>query len=231
MKPLIAITPSYYYDTKKYSLTLDYADCVREAGGIPVIVCYGDNEILRTVSGIIFSGGGDIDPLILGEEPSFCGDISPIRDEAEFSLCAEAAMLEIPVFGICRGAQVIAGALGGEVYQDIYKETGAEVKHNQDAPGFHPTHTVKLSKGSLLNDIFGEETAVNSFHHQSVRRPPEGFEVCARSADGLIEAIEYTGGDWFALGVQWHPELMRESRGQMEIFKRLVKEAQYWARK
>ena len=118
-----------------------------------------------------------------------------------------AADRQIPILGICRGIQVMTAALGGKLYQDIYSQAeGKLIKHSQDLDRSYASHTVKIEEGSLLAEVMGTTVLpVNSFHHQAVKEPAPGFKVCARSNDGIIEAVESTEYKSM-IGVQWHPE-------------------------
>lgn len=227
LKPVIGITPSFSTDDNLLKLNIAYCKAVTASGGIPLILSYtGINitQLFNSLDGIIFSGGGDIDPLLFYEEPEpACGQITPERDFYELSLCKYALCLNIPVLGICRGAQLMAISDGGAVFQDINTSNEITVKHSQNAPKYHPTHYIKVEKNSKLNSILSTDyLAVNSFHHQAVSDAGKDFIVSARSNDGLIEAIEHTK-NIFAIGVQWHPEFLYEkSRPHLNLFKGLV---------
>ena len=230
--PLIGITGNF--GDKGCELAQGYYLSVLKAGGTPVVVPpYYDKEkllvLLDTLDGIVFSGGGDINPLLLGEEPlPQLHSVCPQRDEPELFLVREAFHRQIPVLGICRGIQVMAAALGGKVWQDIYVQgNGAKLKHSQDMPREIASHTVSIEKGSLLYSIFGkDELAVNSFHHQAVSEAGPHLRVSAMSPDGIIEAVE-SSEHKAILGVQWHPEcfILGGDETMMPIFRWLVDEA------
>ena len=230
--PLIGITGNF--GDKGCELAQGYYLSVLKAGGTPVVVPpYYDKEkllvLLDTLDGIVFSGGGDINPLLLGEEPlPQLHSVCPQRDEPELFLVREAFHRQIPVLGICRGIQVMAAALGGKVWQDIYVQgNGAKLKHSQDMPREIASHTVSIEKGSLLYSIFGKDVlAVNSFHHQAVSEAGPHLRVSAMSPDGIIEAVE-SSEHKAILGVQWHPEcfILGGDETMMPIFRWLVDEA------
>ena len=233
--PIIGITGNY--DTGKCTLLEGYYRSVLEAGGTPLIIppCEDTDamvSLLDSVDALILSGGGDINPLYLGEEPlRELGGINPTRDWHELMLVRLAANRQIPILGICRGLQVMTAALGGKLYQDIYKEASATLKHSQDTDRHVCTHTVCLTQESHLAQIFGTEAlAVNSFHHQAVKEAAPGFAVSALSPDGLIEAVESTQHKSM-IGVQWHPECMilGGDRTMLPLFEWLVGEARSFA--
>lgn len=230
-RPVIGITGNY--DGGKCTLLEGYYRSVIEAGGTPLIIPPSAEvevmaSMLDRVDALIFSGGGDINPLYLGEEslPQL-SSINAVRDSQELLLMRLASDRQLPVLGICRGLQVMMAALGGKLYQDIYKEASATIKHSQDAERHVPTHTVALAENSMLKHLFGTtKLAVNSFHHQAVREAAPGFAVVAQSPDGLIEAVESTVCKSM-IGVQWHPECMilGGDRTMLPLFEWLVREA------
>ena len=230
-RPIIGITGNY--NTGKCTLLEGYYRSVLEAGGTPLIIPPFDDtdamvSLLDRVDALILSGGGDINPLYLGEEPSReLGGINPARDWHELMLVRLAANRQIPILGICRGMQVMMASLGGQLYQDIYKEASATLKHSQDTDRHVCTHTVRLAQGSRLAQIFETITLpVNSFHHQAVKEAAPGFAVSALSPDGIIEAVE-SSQHKSMIGVQWHPECMilGGDRSMMPLFEWIVSEA------
>jgi len=233
VRPRIGIT-STFNDAQSQLNQVYYTSIVR-AGGVPFIIppydiLDGENwasDILDSLDGIVFSGGGDVNPLFFGEQP--IRDLHAVateRDEMELLLARLAADRQIPILGICRGIQVMNVAFGGTVLQDIYQQgDGVWVKHAQDAPRFASSHTVTVELGSMLHQIYGkEELAVNSFHHQAVGRLAPGFKVTARSVDGVIEAMESTEHKSI-LGVQWHPECLGNTWDTDNVFTWIVEEA------
>lgn len=230
-KPLIGITPDYSYEKRRFKISEDYTNAVLQAGGIPILLTPCDT-FPTFVDGILFSGGGDVDPLLFGEEPLLeNGEISPLRDSWELSLCKEALVKQIPLLGICRGMQIMNIAAGGTIYQDIFVQTGTTLKHSQQAPRFYGTHSVTAIPKSLLAQLWQKEKiAVNSLHHQAVAKPGKGFFAAAYSNDHLIEAIEHETIS-FALGVQWHPEAMKEKEQQIIFLKFAEAALQYQKRR
>ena len=247
MKPLIGITGNF--GDKGCELAKGYYQSVLEAGGSPVVIPpYTDDSamsaLLDTLDGIVLSGGSDMNPLLVGEEPiPQLHGINPERDVPELMLIRQAYERQIPILGICRGIQMLAAALGGSIYQDLgvqYKYAPL-IKHSQDLVREQASHTVYIEQDSMLGRIFtqsglgtGEKgeyvLPVNSFHHQAVRCPGELFKVSARSSDGVIEAME-SNEHKSILGVQWHPEcfILAGDRSHMPIFKWLVDESSNFA--
>ena len=251
-QPLIGITGNF--GEKGSELAEGYYLSVLKAGGTPVVIPpHNDEEallaLLDTLDGIVFSGGGDINPLLLGEEPSpLLHSVCPQRDAPEFFLACEAFHRQIPMLGICRGIQMMAAALGGKVWQDIglsptlsqgegdssplLGRGWGRLKHSQDMPRFAASHTINIKEGSLLSNIFGgkQTLAVNSFHHQAVREAGPHFCVSALSPDGVIEAIE-SNEHKALLGVQWHPEcfILNGDESMMPIFRWLTSQAKVFS--
>lgn len=236
-RPVIGITGNF--GDKGCELAEGYYRSVLEAGGTPFIIPpYEDHDALLStldhVDALLLSGGGDMNPLFVGEDPlPGLHSINPRRDLCELLLIRLAFDRQIPMLGICRGIQMMATALGGSVYQDLdsqYKDAPL-VKHNQKLDRSYASHRVQLETGSLLHELMQtDELAVNSFHHQAVSNPGPHLCVSARSADGVIEAIESTECKSL-LGVQWHPEcfILGGNPVMMPLFEWLVSEAKEYA--
>jgi len=218
LKPLIGITSSVGKNGE--AVVGDaYIKAVLKSGGIPVVLPNLTNEeaiekLAEKLDGLLVTGGGDIDPTLFNEEPHpGLGEITPDRDVFELAIIPKMLKADKPVLGICRGVQILSIATGGDMYQDVYSQITDRplLQHQQKAPRGHASHYVTVENGSLLHRIIGlERFKVNSFHHQTVRRPGRGFRVSAVSSDGLVEAIESTEHR-FAIGVQWHPECLLEA--------------------
>ena len=223
-RPVIGITGNYEDLTCK--LGRGYYQSVVAAGGVPVVIPpVADKHVvintLEHVDALILSGGGDINPLWAGEEPSpKLHGINQERDLPELLIVRLAYNRQIPMLGICRGIQTLATAFGGKVAQDI--SDVATIKHSQDADRSEPTHTVIVDEESQLFDIYkSAKLMVNSFHHQAVAEAGDKFKVVAKSPDGIIEAMESSEFKSI-LGVQWHPECLEEG---LPLFQWLVNEA------
>lgn len=240
--PVIGI--SSYNEASRCQVNLTYVNSVRQAGGVPLVIPVTDDDdqiaaIVATIDGLVMTGGEDFDPLKwYGEEPiRALGVIAPERDEFDVKLIRAAVAAGIPVLGICRGEQLMAVAFGGSLWQDIPSQLPSSyVKHRQGATtSAYGTHSIDIEPGSLLYRILGKDKAVvNSFHHQAVKDVPAGFRVTARSADGIIEALERSGrlqgfrdGNGWILGVQFHPEAITDAGNPefLPIFRELVGQA------
>lgn len=230
-RPVIAITGNY--DKETCTLAEGYYQSVLKAGGIPLIIppFYETDrlgELLDRIDGIIFSGGGDPNPLLFGEEPiRELHSITPERDVQELLLIRLAYDRQIPMLGICKGIQMINVALGGTLYQDIHTQMpGTRIKHSQDQDRRYPSHTINIEAGSVLHRIFGDSMPVNSFHHQACKEPAPCLKVTALSTDGVIEAVE-SNEFKSIMGVQWHPEtyILRNDNEMLPIFQWLITES------
>ena len=212
LKPIIGVSSSLKMDLM--TVPLENIQAVTAFGGVPIVLpnLVGDeiNTIANMLDGLLLTGGGDIDPTLFGEEPHVgLGSITPERDFFEINLIQKMLELNKPILGICRGAQILNIAVGGDMFQDIYSQNDRTLlQHDQQAPRWHASHFVDVTKDSLLNKITQvDRFKVNSYHHQANRLVPVGFQVSAVSSDRIIEAIESIEHD-FVLGVQWHPETL-----------------------
>ncbi len=166
------------------------------------------------VDGVLFTGGADVDPARYGKqsEMALCGEIDESRDQTEFRIAEEAEKNGTPVFGICRGMQLLNVHRGGTLITDIESFGGAS---HRKVDGFDARHNVRIEPGSYLRRVLGEtESEVNSAHHQAVERVGDGLTASARAQnDGTIESLEWADatGKPFFLAVQWHPERMEFS--------------------
>jgi putative glutamine amidotransferase len=214
LQPVIGITAHrLVVETQRTGVGQAYVDAVIAAGGAPLVIPLGaeGDTLLRLYSlldGLLLPGGDDVDPSRYGQEAhEKLGAVDPGRDELELTLAQWALRDNLPVFGICRGVQVLAVAGGGTLYQHVPEQVRSSLPHDVRENGRdHLCHVVAILPDTVLAQALGPgNRRVNSLHHQSVRRPPEGFVVSARADDNVIEAIEAPHRP-FTLGVQWHPE-------------------------
>lgn len=233
VRPLIGISGNF--GAAGCELAEGYYRSIEQAGGIPVVLPPTDSEQvilswLDTLDGLLLSGGADLNPLFLGEDPvPALGSINSRRDACELLLAQMAHDRNLPLFGICRGMQVIAAALGGTVLQDLATAMPdvSLIKHSQSAPRHTPTHRVSALEGSCVAHLLGTSFCVNSFHHQAVGDPGPALRITARSADGVAEALESTRMKPVT-AVQWHPECFLEGGdGSMRpLFGHFIKQAE-----
>lgn len=170
--------------------------------------------ILGRVDGLLLTGGEDVEPSLYGQpRTSECGPSNPERDRTEIALVKAAKAMRKPLLAICRGPQLLNVALGGNLVQDIATEVPGELGHDgHDGARNSRIHGVTIEHGTRIARAVGATNIrVNSLHHQSVKDVAPGMRVTARSSDGVVEAIESDSNDWWALGVQWHPEEMNDS--------------------
>ena len=214
MAPIIGITFGY----NEKDPNNNYIRAIEKHGGIARPLYPGTpSEAFRGLKGLLLTGGRDIDPIHYGEEEHETTDIDFERDELELPLCKQAMEENLPVFGICRGIQIMNVASGSSLYQDIPSQFTDHLTHKIIENTDDSWHDIQIQPDSLLNQITGETTTeVNSRHHQSLKVIGEGFTVTAQSKDGIIEAIEDTSKR-FMLGVQYHPERMFKEPDSLEL--------------
>lgn len=193
-----------------------YVEAVTRAGGLPLTLPFvAERELVEqqvaACDGLLLCGGADIDARLYGEEPrQRQGWFDRELDLFYLNAIAAARQQKKPLLGICRGIQAINVAYGGTLIQDIPSEMPGALLHEQNAPAAAACHGIKVEREGFFAGIYPEEHAVNSFHHQAVGRLGDGLLVRARSADGIVEALEgrQDRGEAPMLGVQWHPEML-----------------------
>jgi putative glutamine amidotransferase len=224
-KPVIGVTRCSRLD--------DYLASVEQAGGRARVLEISESppKVLREVDGLLLTGGGDIDPVLYGEDRHpLVDDAEPGRDEFEIDLARRAMAADIPVLAICRGAQVLNVAAGGTLIQDIPSTVLTNIRHSVKEPKNAVAHTVQVTPGSQLEQALGPAVdsghacPVNSRHHQSIAVLGTGLLPSATAADGVVEAIEREGAA-FCLGVQWHPENFWQSGEFSPLFDTFVERA------
>jgi putative glutamine amidotransferase len=189
-----------------------YTDALAAAGLVPLVLPPIDPIVatasLTDVAGLVLTGGEDVDPELFGQAAhAETGAPHRRRDSYELALAREAHLRRIPTLAICRGAQVMNIALGGTLIQDIASQRPSAIGHNETERRADRVHAVTVDAGSRLSRILSATTiATNSSHHQSVDTVGHGLRVTAKTADGIIEALESTDPAWWMVAVQWHPE-------------------------
>lgn len=208
-----------------------YIQSVLRAGAAPVLIpVIGDGKALAAIldfcDGLLLTGGGDLDPALYGEEKEAgTGPISVERDTCELLLFDLAVRARLPLFGICRGMQLINVALGGTLHQELEGQPDFFIRHKQQCDRQEVTHEVSLQAGSLLHTCLGDRIQVNSLHHQAVKDLAPGLTASAWSPDKIIEGLEGGGGHLPPiLAVQWHPEELAQDMPPMaELFSSFVR--------
>ena len=216
MKPVIGLctTVAPALAPNKLVINTSYVQALVDAGATPLLIPVTDDssraaEYIDLIDGLLIPGGQDVTPAMYGQDP--LPQVSYVQEEQdlmEMELIRLAEKKGIPVFGICRGLQLMNVTFGGNLIQDIYAQKKAAIAHKQDMQiRSQATHTAKMLEGSLLEELLGKEPlSVNSFHHQALGEVAPGFTVSAVAADGIIEAMENPEKNLYA--VQWHPEEM-----------------------
>lgn len=233
-RPLIGITMRHELETGRFYLQREYGEAVEAAGGTPVHLSlipdagYVESVLLR-LDGVLLPGSAsDVDPLRYGREPhQRLGTVHPLRDET-YALVLEASERQgLPLLAICYGMQAWNVFRGGALIQDIAAEVPSAIKHEQGAPRDRHSHRVKFEPDSLIRRLAGGDSAlVNSHHHQALETIGADLRATAWTSDGLVEALEETGGARWALGVQWHPEVgWEKDRLSLAIFRDFVSAA------
>lgn len=217
-------------------VTMDYVNeaynkAIMAAGGVPFLLPVPEkpntlDQLLAMCDGILFPGGADVDPKFYGEQPH--EKIGPVHQQWDafwFHALDFARNKKMPVFGICRGMQLINIGLKGDLYQDISESGLKHLIHSQKQNRDYPLHEVEIVQGSLFHELIGADGVyTNTFHHQIVRNVGKGLKVTGRTSDGVIEAMENEDGS--ILLVQFHPEELQNTvPATRNLFKHLVNKA------
>ncbi len=218
MKNFVLITPTYDESISKYTLNNFYTSSIRQSGGVPLVVPYENiddiNEMLDLASGLVLSGGGDIHSKHYNEEldPNALY-LHELRDEFEIKLLKEALERDMPIFCICRGAQLLNVVLGGSLHQHI----------EGHVDGDNCKHSITVVEGSYFDELFENKTfTVNSIHHQALNRVAETLDILAYSNE-VIEAVKVKNKT-FVVGVQYHPERIYEYPESKTLFDEFVRQ-------
>jgi putative glutamine amidotransferase len=215
-KPLVAISASTRLQdgVERVRVNQSYLGAIEHAGMVPIVLPPLDDTsqasvLLDAVDGLVLSGGEDVDPACYGAERHPCTfEPHRRRDAWELALTAAARERALPTLAICRGVQMVNVALGGTLVQDIPAFVAGALPHDDPVRRAERIHDVRVAPGSRLALALGATAIrVNSTHHQSVDRVAPGLAAVAAAPDGVIEGVEWRGpGEWWLLGVQWHPE-------------------------
>lgn len=191
----------------------NYIDGITNANALPIVLPIGNPKLAKnyidSVDALVLAGGQDVSPLYFGEDPQInLHETDSDRDAFEVALVLEAIKQEKPILGICRGLQIVNVALGGTLYQDLNSQyQGLNVRHNQyPTKWYTPTHRLILKRVSWLQSFLDDQSLVNSFHHQAVKKLGDGLQLDAVSTDNVVEAFSDESRRIYA--VQWHPEML-----------------------
>src|SRR4029453_13305907 len=191
-RPRIALT-SYLQDaswgvwnTTAAILPGSYVEAVVAAGATPILLppLGTDESVLDLVDGLIVGGGPDGDPSLYGQAPHPAPKPQPLRDSHDAALIRAALERELPLFAICRGAQLLNVVLGGTLIQHIPDVLPGS--NSQPAPGVYGEAAFDTTPGSLIHHFLGDSATSPCYHHQALDAVPETLRVTARSADGLV---------------------------------------------
>ena len=231
-KPVIGVNSDYRAaqgNAPAYSyIAAGYYDSILEVGGLPVVLPPYQTEadieqVLERLDGVLLVGGADLDPRRDGWmlHPTVRPQ-DPRRESFDRCLASKVAERRLPVFGIGSGMQLLNLTQGGNLYLHIPEDLPAALPHKDSLDPAH-RHTLELAPGSLMDRVYGDgELRVNSMHHMAVDEVAPGFEVTARCPDGVVEAIESSLPDWFAIGTQFHPETDTASALDVRIFEEFL---------
>ena len=226
-RPVIGLsvgTSSTKQQTPRFGTNQVYVRSIERAGGIAVLIppmpAKEAVTLLDRLDGLVIPGGADIDPAFYGETPAPGVEESDRpRDTLEMALVRAAEKRKMPVFGICRGQQVINIVHGGTLYQDIKTETGSRLKHRSPRSLGRDflAHHIDIDGDSWFAEtVRSKHLSVNSLHHQAARKVGRGLRVTARSPDGIVEGLE--SADHRIVAVQCHPEELPEARWASDLF-------------
>lgn len=218
-KPLVGVTGNARRWTPSW-----WCICfaLRLAGAIPVRISLRHKPASETLDALIISGGDDIGPALYGGETDVMKELDPKRDELEIDWINRALKSNIPLLGICRGAQLINVVLGGKLHQDIRKMR----KLTYNRRGLLPTKQVKLEPDSVIAKVCGRtRLRVNSLHYQAIRDPGEGLQIVGRDLDQIVQAVECTRNRQI-IGVQWHPEYLMYMPAHFALFRWLLRKTE-----
>ncbi len=231
-KPMIGVNADYRSARKDVPaftyVAAGYYEALERAGAVPVVIPplsdAGDlDRVLGLLDGVVMIGGADLDPRHDGFmlHPSL-RLLEPRREEFDRRLIGLLARRRMPVFGIGAGMQLLNVSQGGNLYLHIAEDLPKAIPHADPMDPAH-RHALEVAPGSLMERVYGEgEIRVNSMHHMAVDEVAPGFAATARCPDGIIEAIESTMDDWFALGTQFHPEADSASALDLRIFEEFL---------
>lgn len=234
-KPVVGITPEFlrYDHMYRHILASSYTNSVQAAGGIPFVVGHlkdakeDIDAILDRMDALVLSGGRDLNPELYGESPGPHTKViqHPRRESTDKALINKVLERRMPLLAICLGFQEVNVHRGGSLYQDTFTEVDNHEVH-RIGDGYTARHVVTLKPDSLIARVVGtNEVETNSAHHQAVKDLAPGFFATGWAADGVIESYQSDDQDLPLLAVQWHPEMEKDDRVGLNLFRWLVSQA------
>ena len=216
-------------ENQRQFVSESYIKAIKSVGGLPLLLPLVKSksvihDYVELCDGFLFCGGGDITPLLFGQEPATgIGKTDITLDLFQIRLMREILEKEKPVLAICRGMQVLNVACGGSIYQDLNLVDFETINHMQTSLSRKDiSHKVLFEPKTRLHQFFGPFAYTNSYHHQAVQILGDDLIVSARTGDDVIEGIEMPSHT-FVVGVQWHPESMLEvSPNMKQLFQALI---------
>lgn len=212
-----------------------FSQVISENQGVPIIIPITDidyvNQYVSMIDGLLLAGGQDISPQFYGEEPrQNIGLTSLERDNFEIALLQEAIRQNKAILAVCRGMQLVNIVFGGNLYQDLSENPQVTLQHVQKSSPHNPTHSIEINPTSKLYQIVGQpdnnRIQVNSYHHQMIHQLGRELIATAYSMDQVIEAVESQNDQHDIIGVQWHPELLKNyPHSGSNLFSNLIERA------
>lgn len=231
-------------DSRRFYLGRDYSEAIEAFGGVPLHIglipkAEYISEVLDVLDGVLLPGSNtDMDPHYYGLEPHHrLGTVIPEKDQTDQMVLDEVENRKMPLLAICYGMQALNVSRGGTLVQDIESQLAGSIKHEQGAPQTRSSHSLKIGDSGILAGLDAVRASeqplrVNSSHHQAIGNVGRDLQITAWATDGVVECIEDTRADRFALGVQWHPELSAgKDRLSSEIFALFVSRCRDWAQR
>lgn len=222
MKPKIALLTRI--NDQKYTVNQEYVNALQNAGADIVLLLPQSKESLEIelsrCDGLCIPGGDDVNPILYSEENTFSKPIDESIEQLDLGSIDIMVKLNKPIFGICRGCQILNVAFGGTLYQDINHQLPTTINHSYSFIHQKPLngHLIKIVNNTVLSELLDDNIEVNTYHHQSIKDLAKKFKVSAYSEDGVIEAIESEN----ILAVQWHPERMISLEKAQNLFNYFV---------
>lgn len=215
IRPIVAITgPRYKARMPRWCVAL----ILRLLGSKPVQLRPGDTFNPQHFDAVVITGGHDVDPVLYAAEPEVVPNYDSERDQFESDVIRQAMLAQLPLLGICRGAQLLNVCRGGNLMQEL--KSRRRITSNRWT--ILPLKTLSVRKFSKLLQYLGKsQCKINSLHNQAINKLGTGLEVSGRDLDGIVQAVEDPEAE-FVVGVQWHPEFLLYQKRQRQLFKALL---------